>query len=229
MAAGIKKKAWTAVTVEFLIMGLMLFGAAGTWAWAAGWVWMAIMFGLTLYALSVLINKDPALLEERMKGPIQKGQKGWDKFVLTIFLTLATLWLPLMAIDAVRLHLSNIPIWWQIAGAILTAVSGTGMYVVLTVNTFAAPVVKIQTERAHHVIDTGPYAIVRHPMYAAALLYFPATALLLGSAYGLLLAVVLDLMLVLRTALEDKTLHQELPGYPEYASRVRFRLVPFIW
>jgi protein-S-isoprenylcysteine O-methyltransferase Ste14 len=96
-------------------------------------------------------------------------------------------------------------------------------------NTFLAAVVRIQTERGHRVISTGPYATVRHPLYAAMLIYFPANALLLGSWYGLAASFVLSGCLVLRTVMEDRELLRGLEGYPDYAARVRYRLIPFVW
>ena len=96
-------------------------------------------------------------------------------------------------------------------------------------NTFLAAVVKIQTERGHRVISTGPYATVRHPLYAAVLIYLPANALLLGSWYGLAASFVLSGGIVFRTAMEDRELQRGLEGYAEYAARVRYRLIPFVW
>ena len=98
-----------------------------------------------------------------------------------------------------------------------------------TVNRFFEPGVRIQTERGHHVIDTGPYALIRHPGYFAAVLLFVGIALSLGSWWALIPAGFGSLLLVLRTVWEDRTLHAELPGYAEYAQRVRFRLVPGVW
>jgi|ERR1017187_8737880 protein-S-isoprenylcysteine O-methyltransferase Ste14 len=96
-------------------------------------------------------------------------------------------------------------------------------------NTFLVASVKIQTDRGHHVISTGPYAIIRHPLYAAMLIYLAATALLLGSWYGLAAAPILAGGLAFRTAMEDRELHRGLPGYPEYGARVRYRLIAWVW
>jgi protein-S-isoprenylcysteine O-methyltransferase Ste14 len=96
-------------------------------------------------------------------------------------------------------------------------------------NPFLAPVVKIQTERGHRVISTGPYAVVRHPLYAAVLIFLPGNALLLGSWYGLAASLVLAGGIVFRTAMEDRELRRGLEGYREYAARVRYRLIPFVW
>ena len=98
-----------------------------------------------------------------------------------------------------------------------------------TLNPFLAAVVRIQTERGQRVISTGPYATVRHPLYAAVLIYLPANALLLGSWYGLAVSFVLSIGIVFRTAMEDRELQRGLEGYAEYAARVRYRLIPLVW
>ena len=129
-----------------------------------------------------------------------------------------------MALDAVRFRWSQVPIWVQAVGAVLIALCMYVFYLTFRENTFAAPVVKIQAERGHQVVTTGPYALVRHPMYAGALLLFIGIPLLLGSWYGLAGALVMMALLVTRIVMEERTLTNELPGYREYAARVRWRL-----
>jgi protein-S-isoprenylcysteine O-methyltransferase Ste14 len=96
-------------------------------------------------------------------------------------------------------------------------------------NTLLAPVVKIQQERGHSVVSTGPYRAVRHPLYAGVLIFFPATAMMLGSWWGVAAAIPLAAGLVARTAMEDRELQRRLDGYPDYARRVRYRLIPGVW
>jgi len=134
-----------------------------------------------------------------------------------------------MGLDAVRFGWSAMPAWVQWLGAALLLLSYWAMGLVFRENTFLAPVVRIQTEREHKVISTGPYAVVRHPLYAAALAWLAGTALMLGSWWGLVACIAFAIILVIRTALEDRELHRGLPGYPDYAGRVRYRLVPFVW
>jgi protein-S-isoprenylcysteine O-methyltransferase Ste14 len=100
---------------------------------------------------------------------------------------------------------------------------------VYKVNKFAEPSVRIQTERGHKVIDTGPYAIVRHPLYAGGLIMFTGIPLALGSIWALIPTAVGTVIIIVRTVLEDRTLHEELEGYREYAARVHYRLIPGIW
>ncbi len=207
----------------------LLFVAAGTVRWPAGWMFLAEFGGLGL-ALGVwLARHDPALLAERMSAGFQATQKTWDKVFMASLLVLWNGWFVLMALDAVRFRWSLVPIWVQAAGAALIALCMYVFYLTFRENTFAAPVVKIQAERGHQVVTTGPYALVRHPMYAGALLLFIGIPLLLGSWYGLAGAFVMMALLLTRIVMEERTLTNELPGYREYAARVRWRLAPGIW
>ncbi len=222
-------KVWLTLAGKALILSALLFGAAGTIRWPAGWVYLIIFFVAVLRLVSFLARHDPALLAERMKMRVQKDQPLWDKIFLLAMGVGWFAWLPLMALDAVRFRWSVMPIWLQCLGAALMLLSFWMIGRVLRENTFLAPVVRIQAERGHKVISTGPYATIRHPLYAALLIFLPANALLLGSWYGLAASAVLLAGLVFRTAMEDRELHRNLPGYDEYSARVHYRLVPFVW
>ena len=128
-----------------------------------------------------------------------------------------------------RFRLSHLPVWTQVAGALLILVAMYAVYRTFRENSFAAPVVKIQKERGQTVVTTGPYALVRHPMYAGASLIFFGVPMLLGSGWGLALAPVWLLLLVVRIPLEERMLREHLAGYDDYAARVRYRLVPGVW
>jgi protein-S-isoprenylcysteine O-methyltransferase Ste14 len=138
-------------------------------------------------------------------------------------------WLVLMALDAGRYHWSHMPLIAQIAGVGLIALGSYLVYLTFKANSYAAPVVKIQKERGHRVVSSGPYAYVRHPMYAGALGLMLGAPLLLGSWWGLAGAAVLILVMAMRAVLEERALHAELDGYADYAARVRYRLVPHLW
>jgi protein-S-isoprenylcysteine O-methyltransferase Ste14 len=222
-------KVWVTLAVEALIFSALLFGAAGTILWSAGWAYLIMSFAGALWVTLWLSRHDPALLAERMKSPLQKGQPFWDKAFLLAVIVAWCGWLVLMGLDAVRFRWSVMPLWLQCAGGALMVVSFGMMARVFRENTFLTAVVRIQTERGHRVISTGPYALVRHPLYASVLIYLPANALLLGSWYGLAASFVLLGGLVFRTAMEDRELRRGLEGYTEYAARVRYRLIPFIW
>jgi protein-S-isoprenylcysteine O-methyltransferase Ste14 len=221
-------KIWIGFVRGILISALPLFGAAGTLLWPAAWAYLVLVFGPGLLITLVLAKRDPALLEERMKPVIQKDQPLWDRILISTFLLLWVGWFVLMGFDA-RFGWSAMPVWLQWLGAAGVLLTMWIWFLIFRENTFLAPVVKIQKERGHKVISSGPYAIVRHPMYATALVFFAATALLLGSWYGLAGALLLAAWLVVRTALEDRELKRGLAGYTEYAARVRYRLVPLIW
>lgn len=217
------------LVTEVLLFSALLFGAAGTVHWAAAWAYLILFvtgaFWLTLW----LARRDPALLAERLKSPWQKGQPFWDKVLILPMGVAWCGWLVLMGLDAVRFRWSVMPVWLQCAGAAMVVLSFWMIGRVFRENPFLAAVVRIQSERGHRVVSTGPYATVRHPLYASVLIYLPASALLLGSWYGLAASVVFLGLIVFRTAMEDRELQRGLAGYPEYGARARYRLIPFVW
>ena len=223
------RKVWIALTIETFVFAILLFGSAGTLNWTAGWAFLVLFFCCAWLLVLRLARSDPALLEERMKMRPQPGQPLWDRILLRTILILWFAWLVLTALDGGRFHWSNVPIWLQWLGGAAVPFAFWIFDWTFKENTFSAPVVRIQKERGHKVISTGPYAIVRHPLYAGALLLMVGTALLLGSWYGVLGSIILGLCLVVRIIMEEKTLRRELDGYPEYTRRVRYRLIPFVW
>ena len=223
------RKALLVMVADLLVIIGLLFIPAGTVSWLAGWVYIALLCGVTLLVVPMLARNDPELLKERMSSPIQRNQPLWDKVFLPVFLLLFVAWLILMPLDAVRFGWSDVPVWLQVLGALGIMLSFYGWYLTFRENAYLYPVVKLQEERGQRVVTTGPYRYVRHPMYACSLLFFPATALLLGSWLGLLLSLVLMALIILRTALEDRFLRSGLAGYSEYAETVKYRLVPRVW
>jgi protein-S-isoprenylcysteine O-methyltransferase Ste14 len=217
------------MAVEALVFSALLFGAAGTMLWPAGWAFLILFFVGALWITLFLGRHDPALLAERLKLPVQKDQPSWDKVFLLAMTVAWCGWLVLMGLDAVRFRWSVMPVWLQCAGGVLIVLSFRMIGRVYRENPFLVAVVKIQTERGHRVISTGPYAIVRHPLYATMSILLPANALLLGSWYGLAASFVLLGGLAFRTAMEDRELQRGLEGYAKYAARVRYRLIPFVW
>ncbi|SED35942.1 Protein-S-isoprenylcysteine O-methyltransferase Ste14 [Rhizobiales bacterium GAS191] len=213
----------------FGAMAVLLFSAAGTLNWPGAWAFLAEMVGLSLVSGSSLARHDPALLEERLRPLVQKDQMAADKVLMSLFLLLVILWLVFMGLDAVRFAWSSVPLFLQALGALCLFICVAIGYRVMRENSFAAPVVKIQTERRQTVITTGPYRHVRHPMYAGALFFFVGTPLLLGSWWGLAFALALTLLLCVRIPIEEKALRAGLQGYDDYAARVRYRLIPLIW
>jgi protein-S-isoprenylcysteine O-methyltransferase Ste14 len=210
-------------------MGVVLFLSAGTLDWPAAWVFLAEMLALSLLTGVWLARHDPALVNERLRPPIQKDQPAADKIVLSlIMLSIAALFV-LVPLDAVRFRWSSVPLWVQALGALSILLSVVIGYWTMRENSFAAPVVKIQKDRGQTVISTGLYGYVRHPMYVSALLFLVGVPLLLGSWWGLAFAPVFAALLVVRIRIEEKALRQGLEGYDAYARQVPYRLVPLVW
>jgi len=215
--------------VVYAMTAALLFVAAGTWRWPQAWIFIVEMVASGIAVGVWLARYDPGLLAERMSSPIQRGQAAADKVLMLAIFIAWPAWLALMALDAVRFRLSHLPAWIEVAGAFLILIAMYAFYRTFRENSFAAPVVKIQHERGQTVVSTGPYAIVRHPMYAGAGFLFFGVPMLLGSAYGLALAPAWYLLLALRIPLEERVLRENLAGYAEYARRVRWRLLPGVW
>ncbi|MDK1377045.1 MULTISPECIES: isoprenylcysteine carboxylmethyltransferase family protein [unclassified Sinorhizobium] len=211
------------------IIGAVLFASAGTVAWPAGWVFLAVMLAVSLIAGRSLARHDPALLKERLSAPIQKGQPFADKILLTIIFLFLFGSFAFMALDAVRFGWSSVPPWVQGVGALTLLLSIGLNYWTFRENSFAAPVVKVQRERGQRVVTTGPYRYVRHPLYGGGLLYVAGMSLLLGSWWGLVAVVLFALLLAVRIGIEEKVLRTGLAGYDAYAARVRYRLIPYVW
>lgn len=211
------------------IMLVLLFVPAGTLAWPAAWIFLTEFGTASTLIARWLQRHNPALLEERMKPLIQRDQKPWDKAVMATFIVLWWAWFVLMALDAVRFGWSAVPPWVQVVGAVAVAAAMYVMFLIMRSNNFAVPVVKIQAERGHRVVSDGPYAVVRHPMYSGTLILIAGIPLLLGSWWGLAASPLLVLLFAVRAVLEERTLIAELPGYADYAARVRHRMVPGVW
>jgi protein-S-isoprenylcysteine O-methyltransferase Ste14 len=209
-------------------LGALLFLPAGTLHWPAAWLYVATTAVLGLAGGLWLAKVDPALLEERMRPMMQKGQPAADKKFMLVFGFAALAWFMVIGFDR-RWHWSEMPMALQALGYVLLLAATAFMLRVVRENSFAAPVVKVQAERGHRVIDTGPYAFVRHPMYSGAVLYFVAMALLLGSWWGLALSPVFVVLFSIRAGFEERALIDGLPGYADYLARVRYRLVPGLW
>ena len=210
-------------------MGLLLFAAAGTWRWPQAWAFLGIFAAGSVAFGAWLIRRDPALLAARLGPLVQRGQPFWDRMFLLVFVGVWCGWLVLMAIDARRWHTSRVPAWLNALGGLLVVAGFLATMLVFRENSFAAPVVRVQAERGQRVVDSGPYAIVRHPMYASAVVYLVGMPLLLGSWLGLLVVPLMIAAMAPRAVMEERLLERELPGYAEYVRRVRYRLVPGLW
>lgn len=209
-------------------MGALLLIAAGTLHWPAAWVFLATMAVLGLGSGVWLAKTDPALLAERMRPMMQDGQPAADKKFMLAFGVAALVWLVVIGLDQ-RYKASDVPVVLQALGLLLLVASTGYIMWVMRENSFAAPVVKVQSERGHRVIDTGPYAHVRHPMYSGTVLFFFGAPLLLGSWSGVVMAPLFVGLFAIRARIEERILLADLPGYADYTARVRYRLIPGIW
>lgn len=205
----------------------IIFWPAGRIDWLAGWLYFGILSASLLINFVYLRRVNPGLIEHRLRFP--KGTKGWDKIWATLFTPAFLAIYVIAGFDAVRFEWSTMPTWLWPLGLVLF-ILGTALFTwAMGVNPFFEKTVRIQTERGHHVIDTGPYGLIRHPGYLGFFGWSLSAPLLLGSWWAFLPALVSIISLVIRTALEDRTLRKELTGYEEYTSRVRYRLLPGIW
>lgn len=215
-------------TITTVAMGALLFASAGTLHWLSAWVFLLTCVVLGPLCGWWLYRVDPALLAERLRPVLQRDQPAADKVFMTVFIVAMLGWLVVMGLD--RRHLfSDMPASLQVLGLALFVLSTLFILWIFRENSYAAPVVKLQTERAQRVISTGPYAHVRHPMYSGMILFFAGVPLLLGSWWGLAMVPLFIALFAVRIRIEERTLHEGLPGYSEYAARVRYRLLPGVW
>ncbi len=218
------------IVVGVPILGVCVAGffwLAGRWDWIEGWAYVGLFtLGQSVIGIYLLI-RDPELIRRRARAG--EGTKAWDKVCLSLFGCSYLAIMVVAALDA-RWGWSETPAWLVPAGGALYVLGAVLVTWAMAVNTHFEKTVRIQTDRGHKVIDSGPYRLVRHPGYVATILGFVlAPPLMLRSRWALLPAAVAVSVFVLRTALEDRMLRRELEGYAEYAKRVRYRLLPPVW
>ena len=208
------------------MVGLLLFVTAGTmWYWQA-WVYLAVLAGASLLTTLYLMKKDPALLERRMHGGPMAEKEATQRLIMWFASAGFVALLVVPALDH-RFGWSEVPVYVVVLGDILVAAGFALIVVVFRENPFTSATIEVAP--GQRVIATGPYAVVRHPMYASALLYLVGTPLALGSYWGLLAFAAMMPFLIWRMLDEERVLARDLPGYTEYQRRVRHRLVPGIW
>jgi protein-S-isoprenylcysteine O-methyltransferase Ste14 len=215
-------------TITVVVLGALLFASAGTLDWPAAWAFLAVSAIIGPACGLWLAKTDPALLAERMRPTFQADQPAADKKFMLVFVLVALIWLIAIGLDR-RAHASDIPLALQVVGLAMYLLSTAFIMWVFRANSFAAPVVKVQAARQHHVVSSGPYAFVRHPMYSGIMLFFVGVPLLLGSWWGVAIAPVFAVLFAIRARIEERALVEGLPGYADYAARVRYRLVPGVW
>ncbi|MGX4770787.1 methyltransferase family protein [Bradyrhizobium guangdongense] len=215
-------------TIFVIAMGALLFASAGTLRWPSAWVFLVTSAVIGPLCGWWLYRIDPGLLAERLRPVIQRDQPGADKVFMIAFMAAILVWLIAIGLDR-RAGASHVPLALQALGFVLYLACTLFTMWVFGENSFAAPVVKLQAERAQHVISSGPYAHVRHPMYSGMLMFFTGVPLCLGSWWGLAIAPILVLLIAVRIRIEERTLIAGLSGYADYAVRVRYRLIPGVW
>ncbi len=207
-------------------MGLLLFLSAGTLHYAFAWVYLAVYVIASLLICLYLLKRDPELLKRRLSGG-PTAEKRPEQKVIMVFASLGFISLLVISGFDRRYHWSNIGVGIAAFGNCLVAL---GLYLVVLVyreNTFSSATIEIAENQK--VISTGPYAVVRHPMYACSFVYLVGMPLALGSYWGLLGVVAMLPVLIWRLLDEEKFLATSLPGYVEYQKKVRYRLVPYVW
>lgn len=220
---------WIIVSIIFLILiACSLFLSAGTTSWPAAWAYLILAAGIQLLDAVVLIPISPDLLGERSRH--QSGAKKWDQLLSRLMATIGplTIWI-FSGLDHRFNWSPEIPIWLVVISAFFVFWGGILVLWAMAANRFFIGMVRIQTERGHQVIKSGPYQYVRHPGYLGSLFFIFFTPLMLGSIWALIPAGLTCGVVFIRTYLEDRTLSAELPGYKAYTQDVSKKLIPGIW
>jgi protein-S-isoprenylcysteine O-methyltransferase Ste14 len=222
---------WLRLFIRMTLFAVALLWPAGIWYWPEAWAVIGLWSSFEVAMTHYLLRHDPALLAERLKLlPLAKEQKAWDKVVMLLFFVAGIGLYIIPGFDVVRYQWSEpLPVWMRIVAMFVHLPCFVILGWVMRENTYLSQVVKIDQERGHQVVTSGPYALVRHPMYAVAIVLLLAVPVALGSRFGLILSIFLTALLIVRTYFEDRTLHAELNGYRDYAMRTRYRLIPGVW
>ena len=222
----LRARAWLALVVLAVVMGLLLFVPAGTVRYWQAWVYLSIFTGASFLTTLYLMRKDQALLDRRMSAGPTAEKRPTQKFIM---LCTSIGFIALLVVPAFdhRFGWSTVPLSVVVTGDLLVAIGFYFIFLVYRENTFTSATIEVVENQK--VISTGPYAIVHHPMYASASLYLLGTPLALGSYWGLVPIAAMMPFLIWRLLDEERFLAGNLPGYTEYQKQVRYRLVPFVW
>ena len=210
----------------FVVMALVLFGPPWTLDWWQAWLFLVVYFGGSIALMLDLAKRDPALLERRMKGGPWAEERLEQKIIMT-FASLAFVALLLIPALDRRFGWSQLPPIVPLIGDALVLIGGYGVWRVFRENSFTSARIELAADQ--RVISTGPYALVRHPMYATALVAMAGIPIALGSLWGLLAFAAMMPALIWRIFDEETFLATGLPGYAEYKQKVRYRLIPHLW
>lgn len=224
--SSLHRRAFGGLVILVLVTGALLFAAAGTFDYWQAWAFLAIYFTLSLAITLYLMKKDPALLARRMSGgPF--AEKEPSQRIIMSFASVGFIGLLVLPGLDHRFGWSQMPAYVAIAGDILVVLGWVGIFFVFRENSFSSATIELAADQ--RVISTGPYALVRHPMYAAALVMLLGMPIALGSWWGVLTMAAVVPALVWRLLDEERFLASNLPGYSEYQRKVRYRLLPLVW
>ncbi|MGA9062176.1 MAG: isoprenylcysteine carboxylmethyltransferase family protein [Terracidiphilus sp.] len=201
---------------------------AGRLDWMRGWTCIAVYLVVMSLMGALVHHFNPGLLKEREKW-MRKDTLPFDRIFLSIYVPLTFVQVLIAGLDEARFRWLPMPTWTIIPGIVLFLGAMAMIAWTMLVNPFAETTVRLQSDRSQRVIDTGPYLVVRHPMYAGSILMYPATALMFGSGCAMIVAAIIFVLIVWRTGKEDRFLRGHLAGYAEYAACTRFRLLPGLW
>ncbi len=211
----------------FVFLGIVLFLSSGNIRWTAAWTYLGISLASVVVNASFMLRTNPETVAERGQA---RGWQRWDKLVSGLWASLQYLILPLIAGLDARFHWSGeVGLYWHGLGVLVygfsLAISGWSMIT----NAYFSTAARIQADRGHQVCKSGPYRFIRHPGYASFFLQSLGMAVLLGSWWALIPALLAGVLMVTRTALEDRMLQNDLAGYKEYAQEVKYKLLPGVW
>lgn len=223
-------KAMVRFALLILLLPAILFICAGTVNWLMGWLYSIMTLGITAGSRLLLARTNPDLVNERAGKHSEEGVQEWDRKIVPIVGFLGPMVMLIVCGLDKRFGWSpQIPLGFQIGALIVTALSAIWATWAMLANRYYSAVVRIQADRGHTVVDSGPYRLMRHPSYAGGILADVFGPLSLGSLWALIPGVLLSAIIVYRTAREDVVLQKSLAGYADYARRVRYRLLPGVW
>jgi len=226
----VSPRQWIGLVVVYLSIPLVLLVCGGDFGWWQAWVYSLLIVAAGIGGRIWAERRHPGLLAERQNIENIQAAKDWDKVLAPLMALSVSFPLVIVAgMDHRRGWSPEFPLWLTLLGFILISLGYAFGVWALVENRFFSSTVRIQTDRGHVVCDSGPYRIVRHPGYAGNILPLLGIVLALGSVWTLIPAAVALIIAVIRTVLEDQTLQEELPGYRDYARRVRYRLIPGIY
>jgi protein-S-isoprenylcysteine O-methyltransferase Ste14 len=207
----------------------IFFISAGHFDIPRAWIFFSVTFVYLIVSTTALFKLNPELLVQRLKRK-REGSKLWDEILVRVCNLTVLIVVPAIAgLDVGRFHWSSLSIHFAVLGFTLYIISSILTNWAMIVNPHFEQTVRMQKDRGHQVITTGPYKTVRHPGYLGGILFTLSIPLIIGGVFTFIPAGIYLLLMIIRTLFEDRTLHRELNGYSEYAKRVRYRLFPWIW